>query len=156
MSPIIIWLGCRTFGENADTRQGIGHDRGGGSGCRCLGPCCRTDGANSGNSLTWWSDYHHVLGYKVGSGLVVKLFTCWLANRRSVATLLALAAFHLRLLCDLFGSRGPDEYQWPIPYLLPFPTVSFFLAWGRGYSPLECISKSTNAAFVAALKKRFG
>jgi inner membrane protein len=111
---------------------------------------------NSGNSLTWWSDYHHVLGYKVGSRLVVKLFACWLANRRSVATLLALAAFHLRLLCDLFGSRGPDGYQWPIPYLLPFPTVSFFLAWGRGYSPLECISKSIDAAFVVTLKKRFG
>jgi len=89
----------------------------------------------SGNSPTWWSDYHHVLGYKVGSGLVVKFFACWLANRRSVATLLALAAFHQRLLCDLFGSRGPDGYQWPIPYLLPFSDRFIFPGLGQGIFP---------------------
>ena len=90
---------------------------------------------NSGNSLTWWSDYHHVLGYKVGSGLIVKLFACWLANRRSVATLLALAAFHLRLMFDLVGSRGPDGYQWPIPYLLSFSDRFIFPGLGQGIFP---------------------
>jgi len=34
---------------------------------------------NSGNSLTWWSDYHHV--HKVGFGLVAMLFAFWLAIR---------------------------------------------------------------------------
>ncbi|MGW8187035.1 MAG: hypothetical protein ACWGNK_07205 [Desulfobacterales bacterium] len=100
----------------------------------------------------------------------------------SECRLLAVAAFHLHLLCDLVGSRGSDGYQWPIPYLLRFSdrlhliwtgqwalnawpnlaftaillAVSFYLAWGRGHCPLECISKSVDAAFVATLKKRFG
>jgi len=100
----------------------------------------------SGNSPTWWSDYHHVLGYKVGSGLVVKFFACWLANRRSVATLLALAAFHQGRCATCSARAARMDTSGRFPTCCPFPTVSFFLAWGRGYSPLECISKSTNAA----------
>jgi inner membrane protein len=33
---------------------------------------------------------------------------------------LVFLSFHLHLLCDLIGSRGPDGDQWPIPYLKPF------------------------------------
>jgi hypothetical protein len=97
-----------------------------------------------------------------------------------VATL-ELASVHLHLLGDLLGSRGPDGYQWPIPYLWPFsgaadlvvpfqwqlnawPNVVislillahlFWLAWDRGSSPLELISARANEAFVQALHVRF-
>ena len=90
---------------------------------------------------------------------------------------LALLAFHLHLLGDLVGSRGPDGYQWPIPYLLPFSTdwnltwqyqweldawpnilvtllllgVTLYLSWKRGHSPLELVSQRADAAFVSRI-----
>jgi inner membrane protein len=36
-----------------------------------------------------------------------------------LTALLVFVSFHLHLLCDLIGARGPDGYQWPIPYLSP-------------------------------------
>jgi hypothetical protein len=42
------------------------------------------------------------------------------ARRRGRVAVLALLAFHLHLLCDLIGSRGPDPSdKWPIFYLAP-------------------------------------
>jgi hypothetical protein len=32
--------------------------------------------------------------------------------------------------------------------------LTFYLAWERGYSPLEMISKRADVAFVAALRQR--
>jgi hypothetical protein len=40
--------------------------------------------------------------------------------RRWLTAFLVLVVFHLHLLGDIVGSRGPDGYQWPIPYLYPF------------------------------------
>jgi hypothetical protein len=40
--------------------------------------------------------------------------------RRWMTAFLVLVVFHLHLLGDLVGSRGPDGYQWPINYLYPF------------------------------------
>ena len=80
----------------------------------------------------------------------------------------------------MIGARGPDSHQWPIPYLLPFSNtwqwtwsgqwalnawpnffitvialaLAFYLAWRRGYSPLELVSSRADAAFVAALRHR--
>jgi hypothetical protein len=91
-------------------------------------------------------------------------------------------SFHLHLLGDLVGARGPEGYQWPIPYLLPFSnrwqwawrgqwalnawpnfiitiiaiTLTFFFAWKRFYSPLELISYKADRIFVETLQKRFG
>jgi len=104
------------------------------------------------------------------------------STRRWVTSSLVLLSFHVHLLGDLLGSRGPDGYQWPIPYLLPFsdawPWVwsgqwqlnawpnfaftfvsgffMFYLAWRRGVSPLEMVSAKANDAFVATLRNRFG
>ena len=147
-----------------------------------LGPIAELATRNSQNPLNWWSNYHHVLGHNVGFGLLITLIVFWLSVRRTAATLLALVAFHLHLLCDLIGSRGPEGYLWPIPYLLPFSDrlqliwtgqwalnawpnlvftsillgISFYLTWSRGSSPLECVLKSADTAFVSTLKKRFG
>ncbi|HEX4486423.1 MAG TPA: metal-dependent hydrolase, partial [Terriglobales bacterium] len=94
---------------------------------------------------------------------------------------LALLSFHVHLLEDLLGSRGLDGDQWPIPYLKPFSwawqfswsgqwelnawpnyaitiallLLTFWLAWWKGFSPLEMISPKIDATFVAALRKRF-
>ena len=95
---------------------------------------------------------------------------------------MAFISFHLHLLGDVIGARGPDGYQWPIPYWWPFsdrwqwswdgqwalnawqnfaitiPLLIFaiWLAWKAGRSPLEIVSERANAAFVTALRGRFG
>lgn len=137
---------------------------------------------NTSVPLIWYSKYHHVLGHNLGLGLILVVTVFLLSIKRWVSAVLALLAFHLHLLGDLVGSRGPDGYQWPIPYFLPFSTdwaltwkgqwelnawpnilitllilgITLFLAWKRGHSPLEMISLKADTALVAGLRKRFG
>ena len=132
--------------------------------------------------LLWYSKYHHVLCHNLGFGLLLVVGVALLATRRWITTILALAAFHLHLLEDLVGSRGPDNYQWPIPYLLPFSDrwklvwtgqwelnawpnllitalllfMTIYLAWKKGRSPLELISRKADAAIVGYLRSKFG
>ena len=131
-------------------------------------------------SYRWWSDYHHVIGHNLLFGLVIAGIAFATARKRIVTAALALVSFHLHLVCDLLGARGPDGYRWPIPYLWPFLkswywewsgqwgldawpnfvvtgallVLAFYLAWRRGYSPVGIISPRTDAAFVAALRRR--
>jgi hypothetical protein len=137
---------------------------------------------DSDRPLYWWSEYHHVLCHNVGFGLLLVAGAALLAVRRKTTAVLVAVAFHLHLLGDLIGSRGPDGYQWPIPYLLPFsdrwrlvwggqwalnawPNVlltsvllasTLYLAWRRGYSPVGLLSKKADAALIATLRMRFG
>ncbi len=132
------------------------------------------------HELLWFSDYHHVLGHNIGFCLLVTAVAFIAAKRRVKTALVAFGAFHLHLLCDVIGARGPDGYQWPVPYLEPFsdawqlvwsgqwalnawPNVlvtalalgtTFYLAWRRGFSPIEMISRRADAGFVAALRRR--
>jgi hypothetical protein len=137
---------------------------------------------NTSNFLPWWSQYHHVLCHNLGFGLMIAATVFLASVRRWTSALLALLVFHLHLIGDLVGAKGPDGYQWPIPYLLPFSNrwqwvwdgqwtlnawpnitftafllaLTFYLAWKRGYSPLEMISKKANAAVVDTLRRKFG
>ncbi|MGD9088598.1 MAG: metal-dependent hydrolase [Desulfobacterales bacterium] len=136
----------------------------------------------SSTPLLWWSDYHHVLGHNLAFGLMAFLAAALLARRRLLTAFLSLFVIHLHLFCDLIGSRGPDGFQWPIPYFYPFlPKVefvwahqwalnawpnfvitivllsaTFIMAWKKGISPLEIISKRADQLFVSAFRKRFG
>ena len=95
--------------------------------------------------------------------------------------LLALLSFHLHLFEDVLGSRGPDGYQWPIPYLSPFSSalqlvwrgqwglnawpnvlitavlllITLWLAWWKGFSPLEMVSARADIGLVDALRRRY-
>jgi hypothetical protein len=135
---------------------------------------------NSTHPLLWFTLYHHSL-HNLAFGLVVAALAFAIATRRWTTGLLALLSFHLHLFEDVLGSRGPDGYQWPIPYLAPFSSslhltwhgewslnawpnialtfillmITFWLAWRRGFSPLEMFSAKANAAFVGALRRRF-
>lgn len=137
---------------------------------------------DSDRPLLWWTEYHHVLGHNIGFALLVTAAAFALAARRRLVAGLAFLSFHLHLLGDIVGARGPDGDQWPIPYLLPFSRVwkvtwsgqwylnawpnivitlamlalVFYLAWKRGYSPLEMFSAKADRAFVKALRDRFG
>jgi len=136
---------------------------------------------NSGHPLTWWTDYHHVLGHNVGFALIAAAIAALFAKQKTKTTLLVLLSFHLHLFADLIGARGPDGDQWPIPYLLPFSRqaqltwsgqwalnawpnfvvtavligTALLLAHRRGFSPLEMFSVGADAAFVRALRTRF-
>jgi inner membrane protein len=132
--------------------------------------------------LYLYDTYHHVLMHNLGFGLLLALLALSLGRRRICAGGLVILSFHLHLLGDLVGSRGPDGYQWPIPYLWPFseawqlawshqwglkawPNVSItvvllaltlYWAWKRGRSPLELVSGKGDAALVRTLRHRFG
>ncbi len=135
----------------------------------------------SGEDLVYWARFHHVLGHNIAFGLAMVLCTYFLASRRFMACAAVFLAFHIHLLCDLAGSKGPDQF-WSIPYLLPFshswdlvwagqwPLNSWqnfavtasaiiyacFTAWKRGISPVEIFSHRANQVFVGTLGKRFG
>ena len=135
---------------------------------------------NSTHPLLWFTLYHHSL-HNLAFALVVSAVAFVMATRKWATALLALVSFHLHLFEDILGSCGPDGYQWPIPYLQPFssslqfawrgqwglnawPNVAvtiallFFtlwLAWRRGFSPLEMASAKADASLVTALRQRF-
>jgi inner membrane protein len=137
---------------------------------------------NTSHPILWWTEYHHVLAHNVGFAFLVAVAAYLLAARRFETTILALVSFHTHILGDIIGARGPDGYQWPIPYFLPFsrtPELSWdgqwalnawqnfvitgvalaltlFLAWSRGYSPVGIFSMRADRQFVQALRARFG
>ena len=131
--------------------------------------------------LLWFSDYHHILCHNVGFAALVTAGAAWLSKGNWKTALLACLTFHLHLLCDVAGSRGVDHYQWPVPYLLPFSdawqwtwsgqwelsawpnratgvgcfALTLWLAWRRGFSPLEMISLKADTAMVGVLRQWF-
>lgn len=136
---------------------------------------------NSAHPLNWWSDYHHVLGHNIGFALVVTVIATIFAKQKVKTSLLVFLSFHLHLLADLVGARGPDGDQWPLPYLIPFSNkwqltwsgqwalnawpnflitgaliaLTLMLARRRGFSPLEIFSRKVDAIFVGTLRMRF-
>lgn len=134
---------------------------------------------NWDHPLTWYSDWHHELGHNIGFAAIVAAGALIASQGNWRTTLLAIASFHLHLVCDLIGSRGQDGYQWPIPYLQPFSSawqwtwsgqwelgawqnraigVALFaatgcLAWRRGFSPFEIVSARADAACVRLLRR---
>ncbi len=133
---------------------------------------------NSDHPWMWFSQYHHSL-HTLWFALFCAMLSAVIARRRWFTCALVFAAFHLHLLGDLLGARGPDGYAWPIPYLWPIRSVS--LSWSgewplnswqnlvitlvllgisawiirmKGRSPVEPFSLSADRAVVAALRKR--
>jgi membrane-bound metal-dependent hydrolase YbcI (DUF457 family) len=147
-----------------------------------LGAIVELGTRQSDHPLQWFNDYHHVFGHNIGMGFLAVAIAFLVAHRRFLAAALAGLSFHLHLLGDILGARGPDGYAWPIPYLLPFSdalqltwsgqwalnawpnfliTVVLlvfmsFHAWRSGISPLEMVSARANDGFVQALRHRFG
>jgi len=117
---------------------------------------------NSAHPVLWFSQYHHAL-HTLFFAVIVTMAAFFLARQRWKTALLVFLSFHLHLLCDIIGARGPDGYQWPIPYLFPFfnspqliwhgqwalnawPNIlitlvlifiTLWMAWKAGKSPLE-------------------
>ncbi len=66
-----------------------------------------------------WGIWHHYL-HSLPFGILVSGIAAGIVKaQKSLTALVCFLIFHLHLLCDLIGSRGPDGYQWPIPYFSP-------------------------------------
>lgn len=137
---------------------------------------------HSSHPTSLWGTYHHLLGHNLTTGLVFAAVAMLFSTRRWLVLGLVLLSFHLHLLGDVLGARGPDGDQWPIPYLFPFTTsvqwawsgqwylnawpnmvltaaligFAVWVAWRRGFSPLEFLSGKLNQGFVRVLRARFG
>ncbi|MCP4707405.1 MAG: metal-dependent hydrolase [Planctomycetes bacterium] len=137
---------------------------------------------HSAKPTHFWGEYHHILGHNIGFAIVTAIIAFLLATRRWLTSFLVLLSFHMHLIGDVIGAKGPDGDQWPIPYLLPFtesvqwvwsgqwalnawPNIlitvlllafMFFIAWRDGISPLEFVSEKANSGFVRVLRDRFG
>jgi inner membrane protein len=135
---------------------------------------------HSQHPLDWFARYHHSL-HNLGFALLAAGAAYALATQRGKTAAFAFLSFHLHLLEDVLGARGPDGYQWPIPYLSPFSRaaqitwhgqwalnawpnfaitialllVTLYLARVRGYSPLEMVSLRADTSFVETLRRRF-
>ncbi len=123
-----------------------------------------------------YGQWHHVLTHGIFSALAISAALAVMGKRKWAVFGLALAAFHLHLLCDLAGS-GPG---WPIHYLWPLSkeplmwsgqwnlaswqntligltatlaVLACALPFGR--TAVELFSLKADAQVVAALRARF-
>jgi inner membrane protein len=128
----------------------------------------------------YYPEYHHFLLHGLWGGLALAALAGLLARRPWRVALVVLAVFHLHLLCDLAGSRGPSPTDyWPIYYLAPLTRnpmwiwpgqwaldawpnrlislallgYACWLAVRRGESFVGLISAEADAAVVGVLQK---
>jgi len=124
--------------------------------------------------------YHHYLLHGALGGALIALAMAGFARRPIRVLLLSPVVFHLHLLCDFVGSRGPDPVDlWPIFYFGPFDKdpmwiwqgqwpldawrnriltlVLFFwalwLALPRGYSFVGVFNRRLDGVLVGVLRK---
>jgi len=128
----------------------------------------------------YYEHYHHYLLHGALGGILIALLLAVFARQRWRVALLALAVFHLHVLLDFLGSRGPSpEDLWPIFYLGPFDKDPMwlwkgqwrldawpnrvvgvvFLFWAlwlavpRGYSFVGVFNRRLDEKFVQVLRK---
>lgn len=127
-----------------------------------------------------YHQYHHLLLHGAFGALMISGLLAMFARERWRVFLLALAIFHLHILCDFVGSRGPSpEDLWPIHYFGPFSREPVWLwrgqwaldAWQNrvfgvavlavalwlpircGHSVVGVFNRRADAVFVAVLRK---
>ena len=131
----------------------------------------------------YYQTYHHLLLHGWPGAILVSFILACFAQQKPQVLFWCLVTFHLHLLCDLVGSRGPTVGDfWPICYSEPLfrhpiwfwhgqwkldgwqnqsiflmlLTVSLWLAVKRGYSFVEIFSQGADAVFVQTLRKWAG
>jgi inner membrane protein len=124
--------------------------------------------------------YHHTLLHGLLAAVLLPGLAALFARQHLKVLALGLFTFHLHLLADLLGSRGPAPTDlWSIPYLAPFSTrwtfqwagqwrldgwqnfvITFALlglvlirAFRRGYSPVSIFGQRADGAFMEVLRK---
>ena len=136
---------------------------------------------NGDHPLLWWTNYHHVLFHNIFFAAAAAAVSSFFATKRLKTAALVFLSLHLHLIGDILSGKGPDGSVWTVSYLMPFSrtfevswngqlelnawpnfvfavtllALTFFLAWRRGYSPLEMVSSRADRAFVQTLRQRF-
>lgn len=88
------------------------------------------------HETTYYQTYHHWYGHGLAAALLISAVLALFAKQRWRVFAMCLVAFHLHLLCDLAGSRGPSIRDlWPIYYFGPFSYRPMWL-W-HGQWPLD-------------------
>lgn len=127
----------------------------------------------------FYEHYHHYLLHGIFGAVAIALLLACFAKQRWRVALLALVTFHLHLLCDFVGSRGPSpEDLWPIFYLGPHDKDPMWvwkgqwrldgwqnrivflglfvwtlrLAVTRGHSVVGAFNRRADAVFVGVLR----
>lgn len=132
-----------------------------------------------------YATLHHWLFHGLAGALTAAALLTLAAKEKAKTFWLCLLVFHLHLLCDVVGSRGPDpsEGLWPLYYFGPFDSVhgvlvwkdqwalngwqnvsltvallawSFYLAWRWDRSPLQPWAGKAHRQLVGTLRARFG
>ena len=133
-----------------------------------------------GRRTLYYLNYHHYLLHGLFGGILITLVLTCFARRKMRVAVLSLIVFHLHLLCDLVGSRGPDPVDlWPLFYFGPFTKEPMWLwkaqwpldawinrlltlglfAWALwlavqlGYSFVGVFSRRLDQVFVGVLRK---
>jgi inner membrane protein len=131
-------------------------------------------------AFQYYQQYHHVLLHGWPGAIVVSLLLTIFVREHWRTWLLCLLTFHLHLLCDLIGSRGPEPGDlWPICYSEPlFRHPIWFwkhqwkldgwqnqiiflilflgsigIATKKGFWFMEVISERLDSVFVNVLRK---
>jgi inner membrane protein len=139
-------------------------------------------GLVSGKEVTFqhYQKYHHLWLHGWPGALLIALVLASFGRQRFRVACWCLITFHLHLLCDLLGSRGPSPADlWPICYSEPLfrhPVwfwqsqwklhgwqnqliflgvfvTSLCVAVKRGYSFVELFNRRLDAIFVGVLRK---
>ena len=131
-------------------------------------------------SFDYYQKYHHLWLHGWPGALGVAFALACFARQRWRVVFACFVTFHLHLLCDLLGSRGPSPADlWPICYgeplfrhpiwlwkgqwrldgwqntviFLVIFALSLWVAVKRGYSFVEVFSRRFDSAFVGVLRK---
>lgn len=82
----------------------------------CAGLAPDVDALTLLGGKDFFGTYHHVISHNFVAALLTVGVAAALAKKRLAVALLALATFHLHVLCDLAGSGPgwPLLYQWPL------------------------------------------
>jgi hypothetical protein len=131
-------------------------------------------------AFVYYQRFHHVWLHGWPGALLVAVLLASFGRQRLRVGLWCLVVFHLHLLCDLAGSRGPSPADlWPICYGEPLfhhpiwfwksqwrldgwqnqiiSVVLFglilWLGANRGYSCVEVFSSRLDAVFTGTLQK---
>jgi inner membrane protein len=130
----------------------------------------------------YYGQLHHALLHGLPAAAVVTGVVALASARRLRTALLALLVFHLHLLGDLVGARGPAADDiWPVYYLAPLswtPELAWSGQWAlnawpnilltvglialalvrgvqRGQTPVSLFSARADRAVVETLRRRF-
>jgi inner membrane protein len=128
----------------------------------------------------YYALYHHYWLHGLLGGVIIALALALFARDKWRVALVAFFLFHLHVLCDLVGSRGPSpDDLWPIFYFGPFDKDPMWLWKGQwrldgwqnqlisvltlggvlwlavrqGHSPLGLLNRRADERFVSVLQE---